>query len=48
LHAAAAPHMRKVFLTFVDQEHFSEPWTKTEKGKDTVFDLNFARRPSKP
>ena len=48
LHAAAAPHMRKVFLTFVDQEHFSEQWTKTEKGKDTVFDLNFARRPSKP
>jgi hypothetical protein len=48
LHAATAPHMRKVFLTFVDQEHFSEKWTKTENGKDTVFDLNFVRRPPKP
>ena len=42
----AAPHMRRVVVTFIDRDHFSERWTKTEKGVDTVFDLKFARRPT--
>jgi hypothetical protein len=44
LHDKAAPHMRHVVITFLDQDHFDEKWTKTEKGVDTVFDLNFVRR----
>lgn len=48
LHDKAAPHMRRVLFTFLDRDHFSEQWTKTEKGVDTVFDLSFARRPPRP
>jgi hypothetical protein len=44
LHGTAAPHMRRVLMTFTDRDHFSEKWTKTEGGKDTVFDLAFVRR----
>lgn len=44
----AAPHMRRVLFTFLDRDHFSEKWTKTEKGVDTVFDLSFSRRPPQP
>jgi hypothetical protein len=44
LHNEAAPHMRRVVITFLDEDHFDEKWTKTEKGVDTVFDLSFARR----
>jgi hypothetical protein len=44
LHSLAAPHMRHILLTVRDHDHFSEKWTKTEKGSDTVFDLNFVRR----
>ena len=44
LHNPAAPHMRKVELTIVDRDHFTERWTKIESGKDTVFDLKFTRR----
>jgi hypothetical protein len=44
LHTEAAPHMRRVVITFLDQDHFDEKWTKTERGVDTVFDLKFARR----
>ena len=39
-----APHMRRVLITFSDQDHFTEQWTKSENGKDTVFDLHFVRR----
>jgi hypothetical protein len=39
-----APHMRRLLITFIDRDHFNERWTKTEKGVDTVFDLNFSRR----
>ena len=48
LHERAAPHMRRVLITFVDRDHFTEQWTKTEKGVDTVFDLSFSRRPPQP
>ena len=44
LHSPAAPHMRRVFIQITDHDHFTEKWTKTEKGKDTVFNLNFFRR----
>jgi hypothetical protein len=44
LHSPAAPHMRKVELTIIDADHFTERWTKIEAGKDTVFDLKFSRR----
>jgi hypothetical protein len=48
LHDAAAPHMRRVVITFIDRDHFNEKWTKTEKGVDTVFDMSFSRRASQP
>jgi hypothetical protein len=44
LHSPTAPHMRRVIMRFTDHDHFTEEWTKTENGKDTVFDLNFVRR----
>ena len=44
LHTPDAPHMRRVVVTFIDGDHFSEEWTKTERGKDTVFELKFVRR----
>jgi hypothetical protein len=44
LHSRAAPHMRQVIMTFTDSAHFSEKWTKTENGKDTIFEINFVRR----
>ncbi len=43
LQNSAAPHMRRVFIEFRDHDHFAEKWTKTENGKDVVFDLNFVR-----
>jgi hypothetical protein len=48
LHDRAAPHMRRILITFVDRDHFTERWTKTEKGVDTVFDLGFWRRAAHP
>ncbi|HEY6823923.1 MAG TPA: hypothetical protein VI195_05750 [Steroidobacteraceae bacterium] len=39
-----APHMRRVRITFSDHDHFREQWTKSENGKDTIFDLHFVRR----
>lgn len=48
LHDKAAPHMRRVLITFIDRDHFSEKWTKTEKGVDTVFELGFSRRSPQP
>ena len=44
LHSRSAPHMRQVIMTFTDSAHFSEKWTKTENGKDTIFEINFVRR----
>jgi hypothetical protein len=35
--------MRRVFMKIVDHDHFTEKWTQTENGKDTVFDLSFVR-----
>ncbi len=44
LSSAAAPHMRRVETAFIDHDHFTERWTKTEDGKDTVFELKFSRQ----
>jgi hypothetical protein len=44
LRSLAAPHMRRVFIRLSDPDYFTERWTKSEKGKNTVFDLNFVRR----
>jgi hypothetical protein len=44
LHSKRAAHMQRVNMTISDRDHYSEKWTKTENGKETVFDLNFARR----
>jgi len=44
LHSMTAPHMRRMSMTISDGDHYSEKWTKTENGKETVFDLNFVRR----
>jgi hypothetical protein len=43
LHAASAPHMRRVSITFIDHNHYAERWTKTADGKDTEFQLDFMR-----
>lgn len=43
LHDPAAPHMRRVLMRLPDGDHFAEEWTKTEKGRDTVFHMNFVR-----
>jgi hypothetical protein len=48
LHSVSAPHMRKVSLQFADQDHFSERWTKTERGRETVFELKFVRVSASP
>jgi len=39
-----AAHMRRVLIFFTDRDHFRERWTRSENGKDTVFDLHFVRR----
>jgi hypothetical protein len=44
LPAPGSAHMRRVVITFSDHDHFTEQWTKTENGKDTVFELHFTRR----
>jgi hypothetical protein len=44
LHTPAAAHMRQVEISFGDQNHFEERWTKVENGKDTVFDFHFVRQ----
>jgi hypothetical protein len=41
---ASAPHMRHVTVSIADHDHFTEKWTKTENGRDTVFEMHFVRR----
>jgi hypothetical protein len=40
----ADAHMRRMVLRLKDANHFTEVWTKREKGKDTIFTLDFVRR----
>jgi len=43
LHSKTAAHMRRVIMTISDRDHYSEKWTKIERGVDTEFELNFVR-----
>jgi len=43
LHGPTAPHMRQLVIEFTDADHFTEKWTKTEAGKDTIFEMHFHR-----
>jgi len=43
LHSPSAPHMRQLVIEFTDADHFAEKWTKTEAGKDTIFEMHFHR-----
>ena len=38
-----AGHMKKLVVTFVDQDHFTQEWTWTEKGKDGTVLIQFER-----
>lgn len=40
----ADAHMHRMVLRLKDSNRFTEEWTKRDKGKDTVFTLNFVRR----
>jgi hypothetical protein len=44
LHSKASAHMRRLVMRISDRDHYSETWTKTEGGKETIFDLKFVRR----
>jgi hypothetical protein len=44
LNNRTAAHMKRVSMIISDHDHYSEKWTKTENGKETEFDLRFARR----
>lgn len=39
-----AGHMRKLVLTFEDDDHISEQWTFRQKGKDMVETFHYARK----
>ena len=44
LSAPDAGHMRKLVVTFVDQDHFTQEWTWREKGKDNTVVIHFERK----
>jgi hypothetical protein len=44
LHQESAAHMRRMVLTIADRDHYAEQWIKTERGKDSVFELHFVRQ----
>ena len=39
-----AGHMRKLVVTFVDQDHFTQEWTWSEKGKESTVVIQFERK----
>ena len=39
-----AGHMKKLVLTFVDQDHFTQEWTWREKGKESAVVIRFERK----
>ena len=39
-----AGHMKKLVLTFVDQDHFTQEWTWREKGKEGAVVIRFERK----
>jgi hypothetical protein len=44
LSAPDAGHMKKLALTFVDQDHFTQEWTWREKGKENAVVIRFERK----
>jgi hypothetical protein len=44
LHAVVRRPRLRCRVQRSDHDHFTEQWTKSENGKDTVFDLHFVRR----
>jgi hypothetical protein len=44
LSAPDAGHMRKLVVTFEDQDHFTQEWTWREKGKDSAVVVHFERK----
>ena len=43
LSAPDAGHMRKLVVTFVDRDRFTQEWTWREKGKDNTVVIHFER-----
>ena len=39
-----AGHMKKLVLNFVDQDHLTQEWTWTEKGKENTVVIQFERK----
>jgi len=39
-----AGHMKKLVLTFADQDHFTQEWTWGEKGKENTVVIQFERK----
>jgi hypothetical protein len=44
LSAPDAGHMKKLVLTFTDQDHFTQEWTWREKGKESAVAIRFERK----
>jgi len=44
LSSPEAGHMKKLVLTFVDQDHLTQEWTWTEKGKEGTVVVRFERK----
>ena len=44
LAAPDAGHMKKLVVTFEDQDHFTQDWTWADKGKDGVVAIQFERK----
>jgi len=43
LSAPDAGHMSRLVLTFVDQDHFTQEWTWSQKGKESTVVIRFER-----
>jgi len=37
-------HMRRIVITFIDQDHFRQEWTYREKGKESTDTFEFTRK----
>jgi len=44
LSAPDAGHMRKLIVTFEDQDHFTQEWTYGEKGKESTVLIRYERK----
>jgi hypothetical protein len=44
LSAPDAGHMKKLVVTFVDEDHFTQEWTWREKGKENTVVIQFEKK----